>query len=75
MPYLLPLHDNGQVHVLHCLHTEETAGEPLEMSTRHLTDVCSTVGHAKGIGVDVIWAEADCSDNCCCSHQRLSSCS
>ena len=75
MPYLLPSHDNGQVHVLHRLHTEETAGEPLEISARHPTDVCSTVGHAKGIGVDIIWAEADCGDDCCPSHHRVSLCS
>ena len=56
MPYLLPPHDNGQVHVLHHLHTEETAGEPLEISARHPTDVCSTVGHAKGIGMGVMLA-------------------
>ena len=75
MPYLLPLHDNGQVHVLHHLHTEEMAGEPLEISARHPTDVCSTVGHAEGIGVDVMWAEAVCSDNCCPSHHRVLLCS
>ena len=60
---MLPSHDNCQVQVLHRLHTEETAGEPLEISARHPTDVCSTVGHAKGIDMDVMWAEADYTAN------------
>ena len=73
--YLLPLYDNGQVHIFHCLCTEERSGEPLEILAHHTTDVFSTGGHAWGIGMHVMLAEADCSNACCPFHHRVSLCS
>ena len=44
------------MNVLHCLYAEEMAGEPIEISACYPTGACSAVGHAKGIGMGVMWA-------------------
>ena len=61
--YYLILSVKCLIHVLHCLHTERIAVEPLLISARYLMMCNKLFDVSQCVDVNVMWAKADCDDD------------